>query len=113
MADQPLHVRVQAPVELDLDPVGISGDEHVLALVKMPVQADDVQAQLMEHLQVLRGRPQILKHLGVGVRRTSNPSSWALFRNAPNSLLIAMGSLLADSRQVKIRENPYLAASSM
>ena len=24
---------------------------------------------LMEHLQVLRGRPQILKHLGVGVRR--------------------------------------------
>ena len=44
---------------------------------------------------------------------TVKPSSWALAMKAPNSAMVPSASFSTESRQVKMRLKPFMAASSM
>ena len=66
MLDQPSYIGIRASVKLNLDSIRIAGQEGVLEIVKMAVQTDNIDSQLMENGQIRAGwyllPPQIQAH---------------------------------------------------
>ena len=59
--------RFRAAVELDLDALAVAGEHHVAHVAEMPVEADDVDVELLEGGEVGGGGAQALEDLLVRV----------------------------------------------